>query len=371
MAAGPKAPPSGAPDLHGWKTVLDIIGQIAAPNIERAIPGTPGHYAETQATQQASDKNAAEIANYQAETAEHQRQAGLPTPTKEPLHFQPGEEVQNPDGSFTQVGTPKEAAAREPLHVPPGEMVQQPNGLFTQVGTPKAAETRYEPRTIQDPNSQTPKPLDVLFDPIQGQFIDPATKQPLANARAYEKPAEGPQPPHQMVMVPNADGSFQSLDVKPGMTVPKGATTLLEAGKEQTAGDAKAAAQQYADDYLASKNFTGAGDEALMEKYFELAKPSSGFRMTQPQIEMLTQARDMMGGIVARGKHMLSPNAPYFSDTQRQQIVNTMKDISRAGDESRNSASKSGPPAAQPGMKVQSRTVDGKTEYRQVPVASK
>lgn len=102
------------------------------------------------------------------------------------------------------------------------------------------------------------------------------------------------------------------------------------------------AAQDYANDYMTSGKFTGAGDEALMEKYFELAKPSSGFRMTQPQIEMLTKAQDLMNSVVAKGKHLFTPEAPYFSGTQRQQIVDTMKNLQRARDEAKSDTQGSG-----------------------------
>lgn len=116
------------------------------------------------------------------------------------------------------------------------------------------------------------------------------------------------------------------------------------ASKNQAAEESKQAAQQYADDYIKGGNFTGPGDEALMEKYFELAKPSSGFRMTQPQIEMLTQARDTMDSIVAKGKHYFTPEAPYFSTRQREQIVKTMSSLQQASDESKakSSGGKSG-----------------------------
>lgn len=129
------------------------------------------------------------------------------------------------------------------------------------------------------------------------------------------------------------------------------------AAKEQANEESGKAAQQYADDYLKSGRFTGAGDEALMEKYFELAKPSSGFRMTQPQIEMLTHAQDIMNSVVARGKHLLSPESPYFSDTMRQQIVDTMKNLQTARDETK---------AASGGGKSGAKlTVDQAREYLQ------
>lgn len=86
-------------------------------------------------------------------------------------------------------------------------------------------------------------------------------------------------------------------------------------------------ALDYAETYLPSKH-TGPGDEALMEKFFELAKPSSGFRMSQPQIEMLTKARSWMEGTKALAYHALT--GTWFSDDQRADIVNTMKALGDA-----------------------------------------
>jgi hypothetical protein len=123
------------------------------------------------------------------------------------------------------------------------------------------------------------------------------------------------------------------------------------AAKAEAGEESGKAAQAYADDYLKSGKFTGAGDEALMEKYFELAKPSSGFRMTQPQIEMLTKAQDLMNSVVAKGKHLFSPEAPYFSPELRSQIVETMKNLQKARDEVK----------PQAGGKVSAATAGGKT----------
>ena len=110
------------------------------------------------------------------------------------------------------------------------------------------------------------------------------------------------------------------------------------AAKSLAAEEAGRAAQAYANDYLKSGRFTGAGDEALMEKYFELAKPSSGFRMTQPQIEMLTKAQDLMNSVVAKGKHLFSPEAPYFSKDLREQIVETMQNLQTSREEAKSNA---------------------------------
>lgn len=88
------------------------------------------------------------------------------------------------------------------------------------------------------------------------------------------------------------------------------------------------AALNYATDYGSRTAHTGAGDEALMEQFFELAKPSSGFRMSQPQIDLLQKAQSWMGSLEAHGRHALS--GTWFSDQQRKEIVDTMKDLASA-----------------------------------------
>ena len=52
-----------------------------------------------------------------------------------------------------------------------------------------------------------------------------------------------------------------------------------------------------------------------MEKFFELAKPSSGFRMTQAQVDMLRHVQGWMGSAVAKLRHAIT--GTWFSDTQR------------------------------------------------------
>jgi len=87
-------------------------------------------------------------------------------------------------------------------------------------------------------------------------------------------------------------------------------------------------ALRYADDYLKSKQYDGPGDEALLEKFFELAKPSSGFRMTKQQIDLLTTARSWIEGAKAKAGHV--EGGVLFSDQQRQQIANTMQRLEKA-----------------------------------------
>ncbi len=65
-----------------------------------------------------------------------------------------------------------------------------------------------------------------------------------------------------------------------------------------------------------------------MEKFFELAKPSSGFRMTQNQMDMLRTGRSWLDAAKAHGTH--GANGEWFDAEQRRQIVQTMKDLGKA-----------------------------------------
>ncbi len=111
-------------------------------------------------------------------------------------------------------------------------------------------------------------------------------------------------------------------DVKKAGTFAKDA-----AATEKAIGPARDALQ-YANDYIANKNFTGPGDEALQEKFFELAKPSTGFRMTKQQMDMLQNSRGWTQGATALARHAIT--GTWFSDSQRKQIVDTMSEIAAA-----------------------------------------
>jgi len=90
------------PQLHGVKKVLDILGQAAWPQLEAAIPGTPGHYQrdllaaqqaaqeeERQLTQEATRRHlGAQTEEAQART-EAIRAKPEPTPKAPRTHYDP------------------------------------------------------------------------------------------------------------------------------------------------------------------------------------------------------------------------------------------------------------------------------------------
>jgi hypothetical protein len=105
------------------------------------------------------------------------------------------------------------------------------------------------------------------------------------------------------------------------------ASDKMEAAQEKAIGPARDSLN-YANDYLSRGVFTGPSDEALQEKFFELAKPSTGFRMTQPQINQLQDSRSWLNS--AEGKAYHAKNGTWFAPEQRQQIVATMNDLARS-----------------------------------------
>ena len=131
----------------------------------------------------------------------------------------------------------------------------------------------------------------------------------------------------------DSNGNPIEFNDKTGATRP--APNVQKSGTHTKASDAAKkltepvdTAVGYADDYLTNGAFTGPGDEALQEKFFELAKPATGFRMTQPQMDMLRNSRGWMGGAEAHLRHMAT--GTWFSNDQRQQIVNTMKELAES-----------------------------------------
>lgn len=118
-----------------------------------------------------------------------------------------------------------------------------------------------------------------------------------------------------------------------------GATRPAPGGVERPGTQAKAtalyeknvapvkAAMEYANNYAQNGVFTGPSDEALQEQFFSMAKPSSGFRMTKPQIDMLQDSRNWMNSVEAKALH--AKTGVWFTPDQRTQIIKTMNDLGK------------------------------------------
>lgn len=134
------------------------------------------------------------------------------------------------------------------------------------------------------------------------------------------------------------DGSPMLFNNKTGaMTPAPGAARFGTAAKAQGALDKRygglQASLRFANQYLASgtadaKKFTGPEDEALQDQYFNAIKPGSGFRMTTAQINQLQAGRDWVQSVEGKAYH--ARYGVWFPPQQRQQIVQTMRDVATA-----------------------------------------
>lgn len=174
------------------------------------------------------------------------------------------------------------------------------------------------------------EPRVPLEDRVVNEYIQSHPGATLAQARAATQP-----PP------PGGEGTWtlaEDANGKPVLFNSKtSATKAAPDGivKPGTA-DKKAAAQakqleslnedeNFVRGYLTNGHYTGPNDEALLERFFNATKPSTGFRMNQAQISLLTNARSWANSARAAVGHVLG--GTIFSEEQRRQIAQTTLDI--------------------------------------------
>lgn len=73
-------------------------------------------------------------------------------------------------------------------------------------------------------------------------------------------------------------------------------------------------------DYLGNGVFDGAGDLALQHEFFTATQPSTGFRMTKVQQDILQDSQSWVNSIKGKAHHLTT--GTWFSDEQRKQIAN-------------------------------------------------
>lgn len=87
-------------------------------------------------------------------------------------------------------------------------------------------------------------------------------------------------------------------------------------------------AVKFADSYIGSKTYTGAGDFALTEQFLEAVKVSKGFRMGSAQFDRIDKGRSLVDG--ARARWDSGVKGTLFGPEQRQQVVDTMHMMQQA-----------------------------------------
>jgi hypothetical protein len=218
------------------------------------------------------------------------------------------------------------------------EMTKPPSTIDTDSGKAQwNPQTRqYEPIMINGQPAMSPQaskeksPLQLMQErtPVADQLgLKGAERQHFL--ATGQMPAQLDKPPGEIgtwALQEDDQGNPVLFNSKTGQTKP--APNVQKLGTYQKTRGAGEDALGYAKLYMDAGKYTGSGDEALMEKYFELAKPSSGFRMTKDQMSMLQDARSWMDSL--RGKAYHAIHGTWFAPEQRKQIVETMSMLEQA-----------------------------------------
>lgn len=310
---------------HVAATVGNIAGDIVAPSTMELIPGTQLH----NRIQEAGRNR--ELAGLQQED----RQDTLDAQTS-----QNDFEENNLRESQAKEADARAQAALQPK--PETKDWQVTNDYVGPNGEPvEMNKTTGEMRIAQTPQGikrfSADKPgndFEQFYkDYITDNHLPDSAHNRLLARKEFAAAGQAPQRPAQVtVVVPDGKGGGTVETLHPGDAVQPGTETPTQLGgaNSKAAGalaDAKTSAD-YANNYIQSGKFTGPGDEALLEKYFDLAKPSTGFRMTQQQIELLQSSRSWMGS--AEGEAYHAKTGTWFSAEQRQQIADTMNTLYQA-----------------------------------------
>lgn len=355
------------PFLRGLATVGDAIGSGLFPEFARFVPGTSAHHQQLISEEegqlgqeQKAAKSTADVEHTNAETGlEVGKTANLPAAAE----LQKAETANYLSEADARKNPDLQVVAH-PVIDPTDPSKTPRTGYFNK----KTGKMTYGPEIGAAPAVESSRPTVEKLEngDIVAVHFDPATKKSTTEVVYHGDPKietditklEVNGKPHSVVVNKKTGATIKDLgetgEKPPNVNINQGTWSIQEdaqgkpieynsktgetravaAGGIQKSGtkekeDAKLApgndAMSYADQYLNSQKYTGSGDEALLEKFFELAKPSSGFRMSQPQIDLLQNSRGYLGSVKAIGHHALT--GTWFDDQQRKEIVDTMKNI--------------------------------------------
>jgi hypothetical protein len=323
---------------QGLATLGDVGLRAVAPSVDLALPGTSLHHL---ADIHGGNKQIA--ADEAANESETQQQEHAATTAK------------------TQQDTALAPAKEADTHALTESEIADHNAQAAALLHPQA-KTDFEAWQAQNPGKPIEDWIKANQKPVaenpQKTAFDALVAGGMTPEQAYEKVREKPPGASQTgtwQVEESTSGAPMLFNSKTGQTQ-AGPQGMQKAGTKAKADAALKPVQDalnYAQDYASRKLHTGPGDEAMMEKFFELAKPSTGFRMSQPQIDMLRNAQSWMGSLEAHLRH--ATTGTWFSDTQRQQIAATMGDLGKAKGISAEGAQGGGQP-----QQFQATSSDGK-----------
>lgn len=313
--------------LHFASTVGNTAGNVLAPGAMARIPGTS---LNRQVDENALDKQINTLKALQEENALKESQARNfntdanlapgKAQSEEALQAAQTENLQSETDMRNHPALEVHDSEEGPLLINRTTGTAQHVTVDGQPVGPKL--TLKESQPIDGPDG---KPHTYMLDDKGNKVVDLGVhyERPAVSVNAGEK---------NLWSVPQPDGSHKVVSLKAGDTIPEGAVSL----SGQSSANAKEGANDkptqdaltFANDYLQSGAFTGPSDEALQDQFFQMAKPSTGFRMNQAQINQLHEMASWMDSF--RGKLYHATNGVWFAPEQRRQIVQTMNDLAKS-----------------------------------------
>lgn len=320
----PSVPMTPKPQYHGLKRVLDTVA--GATKIGSAVEAAGGLGTEGWRQQNADEEK-------QVQEGEQQRQAEA---TEEKTQAETGEAASRGKAAEAAAGSTVVTINGVQYTVPQKDAEKLIGTGITQAGaTSRNTATNDTRENVANTNAaakttNTRHTIKVMGDGTYEEMTP----------GAWTKVGEAPPrtEPGNYVPINDENGAttgwvnpknhtvIKASEI-PGMTgeggaAPSGSIPPKPPPAVAAANKSAQDSFNYATDYLASGKFTGTGDEALVEQFFNLARPSTGFRMSQPQINMLRDSRSWIDS--AEGEAYHAANGTWFPPDQRKQIVDTM-----------------------------------------------
>jgi hypothetical protein len=316
--------------LGGAAEVGGFLGNTlanAAPGIGREIPGTTLNH--NMLLGQANTALTQDVGNAQKEA-----QTASENATAQKTEAETPEVVPEAEARIGQENATAghENAETANLQNPPAKFEETPAGPMMIHPDGTAQHVTVDGKPIGAPIKLTYQTVDAADGPHvygvneQGQKVVDLGKhyeRPAVNVNAGEK---------NLWSVPQPDGSKKVVELHPGDKIPSGAVSLAgqsqQNSKEGSADAPTISALKFANDYLKGGQYTGPSDEALQDQFFQMAKPSTGFRMNQAQIDQLHRMQSWVNS--AKGAAYHAQTGTWFSPEQRKEIVQTMNDLGKS-----------------------------------------
>lgn len=291
--------------VNDW---YDQNRQTAGQYAEAAMPyeQTPEGQAEAR-----KHRGALEIAQLRGTMREYTSPDG-----KERNWFRPGDEPAGWNASQGQVSSKRQKAT------------------FTNPATKQSEDGSFDPATGKYYNAageEVPGAQPYVKPGAMTPFSEWKKENPTGTVEEYERMMAKFHPASQMLgtwtIAEDATGTPKLFNSKTGQErdAPEG---MHKSGYYAKQIAPLEAAKLNIDDYMSNGVFDGPGDLALQHAFFTATQPSTGFRMTKVQQDILQNSQNWINSWQAKLHH--ATTGTWFSDEQRQQIAKAARDAIEA-----------------------------------------